>query len=85
MWNELSKVDAPWGTVLGFSPEWIDEDYNPQGIRECFKNGNGTQWISSRWNNYHGYYVTDDSEEYGTKPTHWMPLPAPPTATDNSR
>jgi len=57
---------------LGYSPEWVDEDYNIDGIRVCFLNedDNGP-WISTYWNNYQDFYATDDS----TSPTHIMNIP----------
>lgn len=47
--------------VIGFHPDWIDLDYNPNGWRICFRNGDGSIWISSVWDNVLDYYHTDDT------------------------
>lgn len=69
---EISKP-APCIVVLGFSADWIDFDYNPAGIRECFMDDMEI-WLSPKWNNYQDVYENDVEA-----PTHWQPLPAPPT------
>jgi hypothetical protein len=62
--------------VLGFSKEWIDEDFNPTGQRVCFLNeSKDGYWLSAEWLDYQDTYVTDDK----TAPTHWMPRPQSPT------
>ncbi|HCM34142.1 DUF551 domain-containing protein [Chryseobacterium sp.] len=80
MWTEIIKnEDLPeQGTkVIGFSKEWIDEDFNPDGTRECFHCGLDvitTEWISAKWCNYHDCWHDDTK----TTPSHWMPYPKPP-------
>lgn len=69
---EISKP-APCIVVLGFSADWIDFDYNPAGIRECFMDDMEI-WLSPKWNNYQDVYENDFEA-----PTHWQPLLAPPT------
>ena len=56
--------------VIGYSPDWEDPDFNPNGTRVCFIFGDGTQWCSAKWIDYQDCYV----EDYDTKPTHWMPI-----------
>lgn len=43
--------------VLGYSDQWVDEDYNKKGVRICFHNDGN--WISTYWNNIHDCYETD--------------------------
>jgi len=57
--------------VLGYSKEWINEDFNPRGIRICCIYGNGEQWCSANWFDYQDYFKTD----LDTCPTHWMKIP----------
>lgn len=60
-WREPKKEDIDKHELLGFSRGWIDEDYNPKGIRICFCNGDGTEWVSAKYNNYHDCYEEDYS------------------------
>ena len=40
MWNEFSKIKPnECEEVLAFNSKWIDEDFNPNGIRIGFYNG----------------------------------------------
>lgn len=59
--------------VFGYSKKWVDEDYNPEGVRTCFYNDGF--WFSPVWNNSADEYINDG---FNSKPTHWMPLPEPP-------
>jgi hypothetical protein len=70
-----------WGPVnsevLGYSPKWVDEDYNPEGVRICFINDEGV-WSSARWDNEQDRYETepwDSMEIFDNRPTHVMPKP----------
>lgn len=61
--------------VIGFTREWIDEDYNPRGTRVCFLDGDGN-WCSSKWNNTHDVYNTIYSyDDDDIVPTHYMKIP----------
>jgi len=79
-WIEITKdSDLPeQGTkVIGFSQEWIDEDFNSDGTRECFYCGldiASAEWTSAKWCNYHDCWHDDTK----TKPTHWLPYPKKP-------
>ena len=59
--------------VNAFHPSWIDDDYNPLGVRTGFLNGDD-KFYSAKWNNYHDCY----QEESDIMPTYWQPLPAAP-------
>lgn len=43
--------------VLAYHPSWIDEDFNPRGIRIGFWNG-GDDFRSAHWWDYQDCYVT---------------------------
>ena len=70
--------------VLLFNSVWINEDYNPKGIRIGFLD-DVSGWTSAYWCNYHDDYHTRISEVDNIQfkdnkgenqiPTHWMSLP----------
>lgn len=78
--------------VLGYSKEWIDEDYNLDGIRLCYmadligEENSGQLWFSAGWCGYHDEWHTLSSDDIDleemqiprTPPTHWMHKPIPP-------
>ena len=71
-WISVDADPPPYATIVdGYSSKWVDEDYNPDGVRECFL-GN-SEWFSAVWNNEQDCFDTD-----GSKPTHWRRKPAPP-------
>jgi hypothetical protein len=48
--------------VIAQHPSWIDEDYNPRGIRIGFQNTSmdeDGEFVSAVWNNSHDYYMTE--------------------------
>ena len=67
--------------VLLYSEKWINEDYNPKGIRVGFW-CDVQEWVSAYWCNYHDEYHTrtsceddekfEDSKAENQIPTHWM-------------
>ena len=62
--NQIKKV-----TFIGYSKEWVHPDFNPDGLRECFVNGdNGI--TSARWSNDADQYITDND----SRPTHYLEL-----------
>ena len=58
--------------VIGFHPDWIDEDFNPKGTRIGFLLGD--EFISAEWNNDQDCYDTDEK----LTPTHYMLIPSKP-------
>jgi hypothetical protein len=60
--------------VRGFHPNWIDEDFNIDGIRECFICGDGDQWVSAAWNDYADCYETTEEA-----PIAWLDSPESPS------
>ncbi len=53
--HKLPPFEHP---VYGYNPAWIDTDFNPDGIRECFRTGDGFDWHCSKWNDSAGCYET---------------------------
>jgi len=69
-------VAPPEGqSLLLFNPEWIDEDFNPTGVREGFCGPDN--WFSAFWFDYQDCYETDTQP-----PTHWKPV-CPPQEKDH--
>lgn len=57
--------------LIGYSKDWIDPDFNPDGTRECFINGD-LAWTSARYVDYQDCYI----EDCETKPSHFLIIPA---------
>ena len=58
--------------VIGYSPKWIDEDWNQRGVRECFTCDAGeNEWTSMKWCGYHDDWHCDNE----TAPTHICLIP----------
>lgn len=67
-WKKVSENKPPYGEhVIGFSRKWIDADFNPKGIRECFLTYDG--WTSAKYLDTQDVYTTCYSEipEYYTE------------------
>ena len=76
-WRKVKDGNIPEGALIGYNPDWIDVDFNPDGIRECClcgDDGSGTSWVSAAWCDEQDMYDTDES----SAPTYWMHRPAPP-------
>lgn len=64
-WNKVSEgLPEDSVEVLGYSEQWICEDYNLNGTRICFYND--PDWNSAKWCN-----SCDSYESCDTPPTHW--------------
>lgn len=80
-WEELSEDNVPETgmMVLGYNPNWIHADFNPEGFRECFvgvREDTGEEgWISAKWNSCHDTWVNCEKDE----PTHIMIITKPVT------
>lgn len=55
--------------VLAYSPKWINEDFNPTGVRIGFVTDG--EFISAVWNNYHDTYDAEDD----IQPVAYMEIP----------
>lgn len=66
--EQLPEMGTP---VIGFSPDWIDADFNERGLRECFTYGDpaNPSWHSARWLDEQDCYMTGEDA-----PTHWFPM-----------
>ena len=47
--------------VLGYNPEWEDENFNPKGFRICFY-CDFRGWVSARYNDSHDCYETEEDD-----------------------
>lgn len=72
-WNRTTDKLPPHSKpVIGYSSKWVDEDFNPKGVRECFLTGDGTEWVTALWIDYQDTYSRcDDGPEY------WCEYPEP--------
>lgn len=74
--------------VIAYHHKWLDEDFNPNGTRIGFINGDG-EFTSAYWWDYQDCYTTinfssclEEVEFYrnhidNTEPEMWMPIPSP--------
>lgn len=67
------RLPEPCVPVIGHSSKWIHEDYNPSGIRECFRMDEG-YWNSAMWDNEADCYDTAQSGP----PEFWQHYPPAP-------
>lgn len=61
MWQPICKLTQEHGEVLAHAAEWIDDDFNPKGIRSGFIGGDGS-FISAYWNDTFDSY--ENNEEF---------------------
>ena len=72
--------------VIGYSEGWIDEDFNPKGMRVCYLDDFG--WHSAKWNNDQDCWDSVGKEDHmciecndcdecklNTDPEWWMDFP----------
>lgn len=64
--------------VIGYNPEWADEDFNPDGVCLCFYNEfhDEPYWSRSEWDNELDTWDCIEGEK--AAPTHWMHKPKKP-------
>lgn len=55
---------------IGYHPEWVHEDYNPTGLRECYPTDDGT-WISAAWDSNADTWYDEESD---TAPERFIPM-----------
>lgn len=89
VWNNVRDKSPEHGVeVICFNKAWVNEDFNPSGIRIGFLNGDG-DFTTAHWWDYQDTYVTisktdcdnegfSDEIKMSTEPTHWMILPKTP-------
>lgn len=89
-WNNLSEKRPDEGIeIICFNPEWIDEDFNPNGTRIGFMDGEGNFTTAHWWNDQDCYMTISKEEVEGneafsnhiqenTEPTHWIEIPKNP-------
>jgi hypothetical protein len=67
--------------VIGYHPDWIDADFNPNGTRVGFFTDDG-RFQSAKWLDYQDTYINGDTSVYDESipalPTHYMFMPYKP-------
>lgn len=88
-WISVEDQKPPVGTeVDAFNKEWIDEDFNPSGIRIGYMDDNGN-FNSAKWDGQQdAYFLTTTGEKdwegiIEVMPSHWRHRPSPPKPKDN--
>ena len=83
-WISLNdrKPDAGHEVLL-YNKNWIQEDYNPKGVRIGYLD-DVSGWVSAYWCSYHDDYHTRNSAQDDKRftdfkaanqvPTHWMEI-----------
>lgn len=90
LWVSMKDKKPEEGVeVIAYHHKWVNEDFNPNGTRVGFLNGNG-EFTSAYWWNYQDCYQTinssiclEDKEFFknlidNTEPEFWMPIPKLP-------
>lgn len=68
-WINFENESPPIGTeVLAYNPEWIDEDFNPKGVRIGYLSDEG--FISAHWWDYQDCYTTISNSECDNNPAY---------------
>ena len=65
-WIDINKQPLEEGIeVIAYNEKWIDEDFNPNGTRIGFLNGDGN-FTSATWNNEQDCYDTcwEEGDDY---------------------
>lgn len=86
-WKKYADEKPEEGVeVIAYNKAWINEDFNPNGTRVGFLNGDG-EFTSAYWWDYQDCYETisksrcEDNKEFysrhidNTEPEFWMPIP----------
>lgn len=82
------RLPQPGIEVICFNPAWIDEDFNPNGTRCGFLNGDKETFTTAYYWAYQDCYMTISREECegsssysdhikdNTEPTYWCEIPS---------
>ena len=73
--GKVESMPPDCTVVLGYNEKWVDEDFEPEGIRECFYSEAMGEWNSAKWDNDQDHWWNDTE----TSPTHWMQRPDKPS------
>jgi hypothetical protein len=78
-WHSVLKDDMPEEgvDVIGYNEKWVDDDFNPKGIRMCILMDEGDlimdplpgEWLSAKWCPGRDNFVGSS-----TAPTHWRKI-----------
>jgi hypothetical protein len=80
-WIKVSdRMPEDGEPVLGYNELWVCDDSNPKGISECYQN-DGERWYWTAFCMCHDEWETKEGVTGdGRVPTHWKPIPEPPSA-----
>lgn len=87
-WIKYSKETLPpqGEEVIAYNHKWINEDFNPKGIRIGFRDGDD-EFLSAHWLDYQDSYITisksicEDNPYFyqrlidSTEPEYWRRIP----------
>lgn len=60
-WVHMADELPPHGQpVLMWSPEWVDQDFCPTGVREGYYIDGDDLFVSCGWDPCHDVYTTDE-------------------------
>jgi hypothetical protein len=81
-WIPIDALITPEEGVemIAFHPEWINEDFNPKGIRVGFFDGDES-FVSAKWIDHQDSYIEDNT----VMPTHYMSIPDNPIQEEENR
>ncbi len=76
-WQPIETAPRDGRPIRLFDPEYCDEEMNPtlEGHWSDSAHDDAGGFQAAVWNNTQDYFATVD-----VKPTHWRPLPAPPSS-----
>jgi hypothetical protein len=76
-WQPISTNPKDGSAFRAYAPELVDVDFNPGGsVEACF---DGERFVGAVWDGCFDAWNT-----VPITPTHWMPLPDPPSAGPTS-
>lgn len=80
-WYPASCPPPVGAVVIGYHPDWVDDDFNPTGVRECLLNCEEGEWLSGKWYDcQEGWKIEDE-----TPPLQWTPMPIPPALAPTNK
>jgi hypothetical protein len=78
-WQPIETAPKDGTAFRAYAPELIHPDFNPWGSVEAVFDGE-SQFVGAVWDGCHDIWRTEIIQ-----PTHWMPLPAPPSGLEDTR
>lgn len=73
--EELPEIGE---VIIGHKQSWVCPDFNPKGVRECFRSGDGNLWTCAAWVDSQDYWATVSSDDDpDCVPDYWTSIPNP--------